>query len=200
MKNCKSFWKAQTAIRLKEVIQPPTSHPLADKTLLHFWNKNFLKEIYRNIQTFAFNVLQECSFWAPRNGAVQIFFLTPNRNMFTVYWFVKSERFLAVLWEHIILMSSKLSFLEWVRFFEQNCIVKCVIFIAKFCWLWDFLLENLKLKKNSDDIHWNVWINIKTLYARNNISKKRIPNMRFFIFWSKFCFLGDYYRAFFVVG
>ena len=71
---------------------------------------------------------------------------------------------------------------------------------ASFCWLWDFLLENLKLKKNSDDIHWNVWINIKTSYARNNISEKRIPNMRFYIFWSKFCFFGDCFRTFFVVG
>ena len=37
----------------------------------------------------------------------------------------------------------------------------------------DFVLENLKiLKKSSDDFHWCVWTNIKTLHARNNISKK----------------------------
>ena len=58
-------------------------------------------------------------------------------------------------------------------------IVKCVIFFASLCWLWDFLLENLKLKKKSDEIQWNVWTNIKTLYARNNIFKKRISNIRF---------------------
>ena len=69
-------------------------------------------------------------------------------------------------------------------------IVNCVIFFDSFCWLWDFLLENLKLNKSSDEVHWNVWINIKTLYARNNISSKWIPDMRFFIFWSKFRFLG----------
>ena len=33
------------------------------------------------------------------------------------------------------------------KVFERNCIVKWVIFFASFCWLWDFLLENLKLKK-----------------------------------------------------
>ena len=98
MKNCKSFWKAQTASRLEEVIEPPPSHTLPEKSLLPLWNKNFLKEIYRNIQTFAFNMLQECSSWASRCGAVQIFFLRPNRNMFTA----KSERFLAMLQEHII--------------------------------------------------------------------------------------------------
>ena len=57
--------------------------------------------IYRNIQTFAFKVLQECSSWASRNGAVQISFLTLHKNM-SAGKFVKSERFLAVLQEHII--------------------------------------------------------------------------------------------------
>ena len=41
------------------------------------------------------------------------------------------------------------------------------------------MLENLKLKKNSNGIHWNVWTNIKPLFARNNIFKKRIPIMRY---------------------
>ena len=35
-----------------------------------------------NIQTFAFQVLEESSSWESRNGAVQMFFLTPTRNMF----------------------------------------------------------------------------------------------------------------------
>ena len=41
--------------------------------------KIFFKEIYRNIQIFAFKLLQECSSWASRNGLVQIFFLTPHK-------------------------------------------------------------------------------------------------------------------------
>ena len=87
MKNCKIFCKTEATSYLKEVIQTPRppsppSHSLPDKTLLRLWNKRFLKEIYRNIQTFAFKVLQECSSWASRKGAVQIFFLTPNGNMF----------------------------------------------------------------------------------------------------------------------
>ena len=83
MKNCKTFYEAQTANHLKEITQPPPTHPPPPgKILLRLWNKNFLKEIYRNIQTFAFKVLQECSSWASRNGGVQMIFLTPNRNMF----------------------------------------------------------------------------------------------------------------------
>ena len=107
-------------------------------------------------------------------------------------------------------MSSELRFVKWVRFFERNCIVKWVIFFASFCWLWDFLLENLKLKKNSGDVYWNVWTNIKTLYARNNIFKKRIPNMRFLnnlCFGPSFVFQGTVlggfsqcFFKFFVVG
>ena len=55
--------------------QPP------DKPLLGLWNKNFPTRIYRNIQTFAIKVLQQWGSWASRNGAVQMFLLTPNRTM-----------------------------------------------------------------------------------------------------------------------
>ena len=34
------------------------------------------------MQAFAFKVLQECISWVSRNGAVQMFLLTPNKNMF----------------------------------------------------------------------------------------------------------------------
>ena len=101
MKNCKRFYEAQTASRLKEILQPPPTHPPLDKILLPLWNKTVHKEIFRNIQTFAFKVFQECGSWASRNGAVQMFFARPNRNMFPEI-FVKSERFLAVLREHVI--------------------------------------------------------------------------------------------------
>ena len=56
--------------------------------------------MYRNIQTFAFKLVQECSSWASGNSLVQMFFPTPNRNMFAGK-FVKLERLLAVLWEHV---------------------------------------------------------------------------------------------------
>ena len=75
MKNCKTFYEAQTASHLKEIIEPPPNPLAPDKILLLLWNKSFLTEIYRNIQTFAFKVFQECSSWASQNGAVQFFFL-----------------------------------------------------------------------------------------------------------------------------
>ena len=63
---------------MKEIIQPTL-----DINFLRLWNKNFQTVIYRNIQTFAFKVLQECNYWASRNSVVQMFFfLTPTRNMF----------------------------------------------------------------------------------------------------------------------
>ena len=40
--------------------------------------------------------------------------------------FVKSERFLAVLREILLSMSSKLRFIKLMRFFERNSIVKIV--------------------------------------------------------------------------
>ena len=60
---------------------PPSPTP-PDKIVLRLWKKNLLNWIDRNIQEFAFKVLPECSSLVSRNGAVQMFFLTPNRNMF----------------------------------------------------------------------------------------------------------------------
>ena len=75
MKNCKTFGEGQTANCVKKIIKPlyhPSPEP--DKILLRLWNKYFLTEIYRNIQTFAFEVLQEYSSWTSKNDAVQMFF------------------------------------------------------------------------------------------------------------------------------
>ena len=129
--------KQRAALRkLFSLHQPPTT---PDKIFLDLWNKHFLREIYRNIQTFAFKVLQESSSWASGNGAVQMFFLTPNRNMFAGK-FVNRESF--CLYFRSILFSISKQFQK--RFFAWNCIVKWVIFFASFYWLWDFLPQNLE--------------------------------------------------------
>ena len=101
MKNCKTFYEAQTVSRLKEIIQPPPNPPQLYKILLSLWNKLFLTEIteiYRHLRS-------KCFKYAVLGGQemaqCKCFFLTPNRNMFTGK-FVKSERSLAVLREHII--------------------------------------------------------------------------------------------------
>ena len=82
MKNCKTFYEAQTASHLKEIIQLSPNLPAPDKILLLLWNKNFLTEIYKNIETFAFKMLQECSSWAIRNGAVQFFSDSKQKHVF----------------------------------------------------------------------------------------------------------------------
>ena len=69
-------------------------------------------------------------------------------------------------------MLSELRLVQWVRFFEWNCIAKWVIIFARFCWLWDFLLENPKLKY------------------------KQIWDFESVTFWSKFCFLGLFQGCF----
>ena len=111
MKSCKIFYETQTASRLQEIIQPSPNPPPSDKMLLRLWKKNFRTEIYRYIQTFAFKVLQKCSSWASRNGAVQMFSLIPSRNM-SAGKLLKSERFLAALREHIIFNVSKSRFVK----------------------------------------------------------------------------------------
>ena len=135
-------------------------------------------------------------------------FPTTNRNVFARKS-VKPERFLAVLREHIIFSVKWAEVSKMSDDFERNCVVKCVIFFATFYWLWDFLLESLRLKKNSDDVRWNEWTNIKTLYAWNNIFFKKIPNYGNLNFYSgpNFIFggllqgiLASAFFKFFVVG
>ena len=103
MKNCKIFYENQTASHLIEIIQPPPSPPSyhQKKSCRVFERKIFLERYKEICRHFAFKVLQKSSSWASGNGAVQMLFLTPNRNMFTGK-FVNWERFLAVFWEHIV--------------------------------------------------------------------------------------------------
>ena len=137
IKNYKAIYEVQTVSCLKKIIQPPpnpTPHQIKflEQDLERVWNKNFLTEIYRNIQTFAFKVFQKCSSWESRNGAVQMFFSNTKQKHFAGK-FVKSERLLAVLQEHIFFN------VKWVevhkmsvKFFEWNCIVIWVSFSLVF--------------------------------------------------------------------
>ena len=105
-------------------------------------------------------------------------------------------------------MSSELRFVKWVRFFERNYIVKWVIFFASFCWLWDFLLENQKIKKSSGNAHWSVWTIIKkscipenkTIFPPKKNSKYEILNHLYFRpnFVFKGTVLGHFVKFFFV--
>ena len=110
-----------------------------------------------------------------------------------VCWnFVKSERFLVAFLEHIVFNIKwvnvrKISEIIWAKLYCKMCDLFCQFLLPL-----TLSARKSEIKKNSDDIHWNVWTNIKTSYARNNIFKKVIPNMRFlnnlyfgpnFFFW-----------------
>ena len=99
-------------------------------------------------------------------------------------------------------MLSELRFGKWVIFFEWNCIVKCLIVFASFCWLWDFLQENMKLKKTLImffGTSGQIWIRCMPEII---FFQKRIPNMRFWIIYISvqiLCSFGDYF-FFFIFG
>ena len=118
--------------RVKEII-----HPLPpDKGFLRTWNKYFLTEICRNMQTFAFQALRECISWASRNGAVQMgFFLR----------FFARDIFLEIGF-CVILQSIQNFFGPGTTRISSgalNYTVKLVIFFGSFCWQWwlTFLLS-----------------------------------------------------------
>ena len=81
MKNFKTFPEAQTASRLKEIIQSPNRWKLPKSI-----EQNFLTEIYRNIKTFNFQLLWGCCSWTSRNSTVAMFFLRKLDNQKHVCW------------------------------------------------------------------------------------------------------------------
>ena len=89
---CKLFYEPQTARRLRKLFNLPPDKKLLTSLEQFF----FLTEFYTNKQTCALQILRECSSWASRNGAVQIFLLTSTRNI-VARTFVKYVTFLAVL-------------------------------------------------------------------------------------------------------
>ena len=78
--------KNQTMSRLQEIIQPSPNPTPSDKMLLRLWKK-ILTEIYRNIQTLAFKVLQKFRSWASRNCESILFLMSSESR------FVKKLRF-----------------------------------------------------------------------------------------------------------
>ena len=72
-----------------------------------------LTAVYRNTQTFDFQMLRECSTWMSRNGAVEMFFsffVTPTRNVFLDVF--QEYIFCNVEW----IEARKMSEVFWVKF------------------------------------------------------------------------------------
>ena len=84
-----------------------------------------------------------------------------------------------------------------MTFFWRSYIVKWVIFFTRFCWLWDFLLENKKLKKNSGEVHWNVWTNIKSCIpeTKTTFQKKKKMNSKYEILNHLYFGPNSYFRG-----
>ena len=139
MKKCKTFYETQKTSCLKEIIQPPPTPPSHQ---MKFYNDLLRRytEIYRHLLSKCF---KNAVLGRQEMGQCKCFFWHQTESCLVEHL----ERFLAVLWESILFsMSVKFKFIKWVRFFEPNCIVNWLIFFTSFCWLWDFLPENLKLK------------------------------------------------------
>ena len=169
--------------------EPPRPHPQPDTILLRFWNKNSLTEIYRNIHTLAFKVLQECSSWMSRNGAMQIFF-SPNRKMFAGK-FIKWEQFSVVLRGHISFNVKWVVVRRTKEFFEWNCIVKWVILFASFFLALRFFARKPEIKRKILVMSTGTCGQIN-FFGKN--SKYEILNNLYFR--PNFVFLGYYFREF----
>ena len=84
--------------------------------------QSFIRKIYRKLQAFTFKVIQECSSWESRKGAVQLFFLTPKKKKkkMLARKFLKWDRFGLCCRSMLFWMSSDLRFVKWLSFFERK--------------------------------------------------------------------------------
>ena len=123
----KHFMRLKQWAVLNKLFWLPKTQPLRDEILLRLWNKHFLTKIYRNIQNtdICFQSASTLRYlgvkkWCSAN------ILSDTKQKMHAQKFVKSERFLAVLQEILLSMSSELRFIKLMRFFERNSIVKIV--------------------------------------------------------------------------
>ena len=130
IRNCKTFSEPKRRATLRKSFCVTPNDPSLDKILLRLWNKISLTGIYRNIQTFAFKELEECSSWASRNGAVQMFFWHQTEACFLEN--LKQNNICLYCGNILFSTSNELKFVKWVRFFKRNCLVKSVICCASF--------------------------------------------------------------------
>ena len=121
----KHFARPKQWATFRKLYSLPPFHPPPDKTLLHLWNKSFLKEIFRNIQTFAFKVLQECNSWTSRNGAVQYFFWHQTKT-----WLLEnlwSQKYFWLCWGSNVkwVEVRKMSDAFWAKLYCKMCDLFC---------------------------------------------------------------------------
>ena len=133
-------------------------------------------KIYRNIKTFAFKELQEWDSWASINGAVQMLFLKPSRNMFAENILQSQKGF----W--LCCGSILFSMVGEFRFFEQNYCKMNDLFSLVFVGFVTFCKK--------------IWNKKRTLMMSagkcGRIKKGCMPGV---IYLSKFRFWGDYFRT-----
>ena len=69
-----------------------------------------------------------------------------------------------------------------MRCFELNRMKKCMISFASFCWLWDFSARKSEIKKKT--LMMSTGTYVRKLYVQNNIFKKAIQDMGFWIIYN----------------
>ena len=133
-----------------------------------------------------------CSSWVSRNGAVQMFFSATKQKHICWKIFKVRKVFGCVAGAYYFQCQLKSCSLN-----EWGCLSqlyrKVSHLFCSFCWIWDFLLENLKLKKSLwrcplervDKYKKPVWWMPKIIFSKKEF---QVLDFKSFIFWSKFRF------------
>ena len=65
----------------------------------------------------------------------------------------------------------------------ETCLLENLWSLKDFWLVLRLPARRYEIQKNSDYVHWIMWANTKKLYAWNDIVKKRITNLRFWIIY-----------------
>ena len=150
MENCKRFYEAQTASHLKEIVQTPLTNPPPDKILLRPWNKNFLMEIYRNIQTLLFK----------------------NAVLGVKQWQICKVGFWLRCGSILFSISSELGFIKWVRS-RAKLYCKMSDLFCQFLLALRLSTRKSEIKEKTLMMSTGTCGRIKKLYAREKYFRKK---------------------------
>ena len=127
MKNCKTFYEAQTASCLKEIIQPPPNPqpiPYQTKSYYVFRTKIFLRRYTETYRHFLSKCFKNAILWRQEMVQLICFFWHQTEKC---SWKICKVRKVFDCVSGAYYFQCQVS---WVRLFERNCIVKWVIFFA----------------------------------------------------------------------
>ena len=144
----KHFTRSKQQATLKKLCSLPRPTPTIKKLVPSLEEKFSDGDIQKYTDIYAcFQSASRMQFWGVKKWCSANLFSDTKQKRFC--WEICKVRkvFGCVLREHILFSVKWVEIRKMSEVFWAKLYCKMIHFFASFCWLWDFLLENLKLKE-----------------------------------------------------